>query len=222
MINSLVDWLVVTIDSFGYIGVGFAIFLESFIAPIPSQLILPFSGFVASQGSLNIILVIVVAAFGAYLGTLPFYFVGVWGEEFVEKFLKKYGKYLFISQDDLEKGYNAFEKYGHGIVFFGRLIPIVRSVISFPAGAAKMKFWIFSVFTYAGSLIFASILCTAGYLMGESWHIVAEYTEEYERVALVILAILFLLYVWRGIRNLKKEQMVLKEDEKVGVKVPKV
>ena len=205
MINALVDWLVHTIDSFGYLGVLLSIFLESFIAPIPSQIILPFSGFVASQGSLNIVLVILVAAFGAYLGTLPFYFVGLWGEEFVGKFLKKYGKYLFISQDDLDKGYKAFEKYGYSIVFFGRLIPIVRSVISFPAGAAKMNFGIFSIFTFAGSLIFATILCTAGYLMGESWHIVAVYTEEYERIAIAILLILFLLYVWRGMRGIIKE-----------------
>lgn len=206
MINALVDWLVQAIDSFGYFGVGLAIFLESFIAPIPSQIILPFSGFVASQGSLNIVLVIIVAAFGAYLGTLPFYFVGLWGDEFVNRFLKKYGKYLFISEDDLEKGYTAFEKYGSGIVFFGRLIPIVRSVISFPAGAARMNFWVFSIFTYAGSLVFASIMCLAGYLMGESWHIVAVYTEEYERVAIAILAILLLLYIWRGIRNLSKQR----------------
>lgn len=216
MINSLVDWLVQAIDSLGYLGVGLAIFLETFIAPIPSQIILPFSGFVASQGSLNIILVIVVAAFGAYLGTLPFYFVGLWGDEFVEKFLKKYGKYLFISPEDLEKGYNAFEKYGSGIVFFGRLIPIVRSVISFPAGAARMKFWVFSVFTYAGSLIFASILCTAGYLMGESWHIVVVYIEEYERIALALLIIAVLLYIWRGMRNIIKESKEREEFEKAS------
>jgi membrane protein DedA with SNARE-associated domain len=206
MINSLVDWLVQAIDSLGYLGVGLAIFLESFIAPIPSQIILPFSGFVASQGSLNIVLVIIVAAFGAYLGTLPFYFVGLWGDEFVRRFLKKYGKYLFISQGDLDKGYTAFEKYGFGIVFFGRFIPLVRSVISFPAGAARMKFWVFSVFTYTGSLIFASILCLAGYFLGESWHIVAVYIEEYERVVMTVLVILLLLYIWRGIKNLSKEQ----------------
>jgi len=206
MINTLVDWLVQVIDSFGYIGVGLAIFLESFIAPIPSQIILPFSGFVASQGSLNIILVILVAAFGAYLGTLPFYFVGLWGDKFVEKFLKKYGKYLFISEEDLEKGYTAFEKYGSGIVFFGRFIPLVRTVISFPAGVARMKFGVFSLFTYVGSLIFASILCLAGYFLGEGWHIVAIYVEKYERVVIAIFVILLLLYIWRGIKNLSKQR----------------
>ncbi len=205
MINSLVDWLVQAIDSLGYIGVCLAVFLESFIAVIPSQIILPFSGFVASQGSLNIVVVILVVALGAYLGTLPFYFIGLWGDDFVRNFLKKYGKYLFISEDDLEKGYTAFEKYGYGIVFFGRLIPIVRSVISFPAGAAGMKFGIFSIFTYTGSLIFATILCLAGYFMGEKWHIVAIYTDEYERIVIGILLIIFLLYIGRGIKKLSEK-----------------
>jgi membrane protein DedA with SNARE-associated domain len=213
MINTLIDWLVQGIDSLGYLGVGLSIFLESFIALIPSQIVLPFSGFVASQGSLNIILVIIVASFGAYLGTLPFYFVGLWGDEFVNRFLKKYGKYLFISEEDLEKGYTAFEKYGHGIVFFGRFIPLVRSVISFPAGAARMKFGLFSLFTYVGSLIFASILCLSGYFLGESWHIVAVYVDKYERVVTAILLIVFLLYLWRGIKKPSKQKE--KESKKV-------
>lgn len=212
MLYSLVDWLVQAIDSFGYFGVGFAVFLETFIAPIPSQIILPFSGFVASQGSLNIFVVIAVAALGAYIGTLPFYFVGLWGDDFVEKFLRKYGMYLLISKNDLEKGYNAFEKYGSGIVFFGRLIPIVRSVISFPAGAARMKFWVFSLFTYAGSLVFSAILCTAGYIMGENWERVLVYIDEYERIALIVLIIVAVLYVARGVRNVIKESREIKEE----------
>jgi len=214
MINALVDWLVQAIDSFGYVGVALAIFLESFIAPIPSQIILPFSGFVASQGTLNIVLVVLVASLGAYLGTLPFYLIGLWGEEYIEKFLNKYGKYLFLYQEDLDKGYESFEKYGYGIVFFGRFLPIVRSVISFPAGAAKMKFGLFSLFTFAGILVYVSILCVAGYLMGESWHIVALYIEEYERIAIALLVIAVLLYIWRGMRKvIKKREEELKKSE---------
>jgi len=215
MINALVDWLVQSIDSFGYVGVALAIFLESFIAPIPSQIILPFSGFVASQGTLNIVLVVLVASLGAYLGTLPFYLIGLWGEEYIEKFLNRYGKYLFLYQEDLDKGYESFEKYGYGIVFFGRFLPIVRSVISFPAGAAKMKFGLFSLFTFAGILVYVSILCVAGYLMGESWHIVALYIEEYERIAIALLVIAVLLYIWRGMRKvIKKKEKEIEELKK--------
>lgn len=202
MINSFIEWLVNIINVLGYPGVALAMFIESFFAPIPSEIILPFSGFVASQGTLNVYIVIVIASLAAYLGTLPFYFIGVWGEDFILKFLKKYGKYLFISQKDVDSGYKAFEKFGVGIVFFGRLIPIVRTVISFPAGASKMKFGIFSLFTLLGSLIWSSILAYTGYLMGENWSVVSVYTEEYERIILGVLLIAFLLYIWRGIKNL--------------------
>lgn len=205
MITSFIDWLVKIIEVLGYPGVALAMFIESFFAPIPSEIILPFSGFVASQGSLNIYVVIIVATVAAYLGTLPFYFIGLWGEDVVLKFLKKYGKYLFISQKDLDNGYKAFEKFGYGIVFLGRLIPIVRTVISFPAGASKMNFGIFSLFTLVGTLIWSSILAYTGYVMGENWKTVSVYVDEYQKVIIGVLLVIFLLYVWRGVRNLLKD-----------------
>jgi len=205
MINSLVDWLVQAIDSFGYLGVFISVFLESFLAVIPSQIILPFSGFVASRGSLNIVLVILTVGIGAYLGTLPFYFVGLWGEDFVLKFLKKYGKYIFISEEDLEKGNKAFEKHGEWIVFFGRFIPLIRTVISFPAGVAKMKFSTFSLYTIVGSLIFGAVSCLAGYFMGENWPVVSSYIAQYENVVLSLLTIALLIYIWRGMRGVIKK-----------------
>ncbi|HRY22413.1 MAG TPA: DedA family protein [Candidatus Dojkabacteria bacterium] len=205
MINSLVDWLVQAIDSFGYLGVLIAVFLESFTAVIPSQIVLPFSGFVASQGSLNIVLVIITVTIGAYLGTLPFYFIGRWGDDFVGKFLTKYGKYIFLSNEDLEKGYKAFEKYGGGIVLFGRLIPLIRSVISFPAGVARMKFSVFSLYTVVGSLIFATVSCLAGYFMGENWPVVSSYIDQYENIVLALLSIAILIYIWKGMREVIKK-----------------
>lgn len=205
MINSLVDWLVQAIDSFGYLGVLIAVFLESFTAVIPSQIVLPFSGFVASQGSLNIVLVITTVTIGAYIGTLPFYFIGRWGDDFVEKFLTKYGKYIFLSNEDLEKGYKAFEKYGGSIVLFGRLIPLIRSVISFPAGVARMKFSVFSLYTLVGSLIFASVSCLAGYFMGENWPVVSSYIDQYENIVLALLSIAILIYIWKGMREVIKK-----------------
>ena len=205
MINSLVDWLVQAIDSLGYIGVLISVFLESFLAVIPSQIILPFSGFVASRGSLNIVLVIITVGIGAYLGTLPFYFIGLWGEDFVQKFLKKYGKYIFISEEDLEKGNKAFEKHGEWIVFFGRFIPLIRTVISFPAGVAKMKFSTFSLYTIVGSLIFGAVSCLAGYFMGENWPVVSTYIAQYENVVLSLLSIALLIYIWRGMRGVIKK-----------------
>ena len=212
MISSLIDWLVQAIDSLGYLGVALAVFLETFIPPIPSQIIFPFSGFVASQGTLNIVFVILTASLVTYLGTLPFYLIGLWGEGAILTFLKKYGKYLFISNDDIDKAYKIFDKHGHGIIFFGRIIPIIRSVISLPAGVAKMNFWKFTLFTLAGTTLFAALLCLPGYFMGENWGVVVGYIEEYERVILALLLILFLLYIRKGVRDFIKERNSTKKD----------
>lgn len=212
MLTGLIEWLVNLIGSAGYWGVGLAMFLESFFAPIPSEIILPFSGFVASRGDLNIVVTILVATIAAYLGSLPFYLVGRWGERSVMTFLGKYGKYLFISKSDLDKGFKAFEKHGNGIVLLGRLIPVVRTVISFPAGVAKMKFIVFSLYTLVGTAIWSAILGMAGYFLGSKWEEVAGYVSKYEKVIMVILVILFILYVARGIYNIVKERKV---EEKV-------
>jgi len=205
MINSLIDWLVNLINSVGYWGVGLAMFIESFFAPIPSEIILPFSGFVASQGTLSIVWVIVIATFSAYLGSLPFYLVGRWGEKSVIKFLEKYGKYLFISKTDLDKGFTAFEKYGNGFVLLGRVIPIVRTVISFPAGVAKMNFFVFSIYTLLGTAVWSTILGLAGYFLGAKWEIVSEYVNKYEKIILIICILVAIWYVARGIVNMRKD-----------------
>ena len=205
MISSVIDWLVNLIEVIGYPGVAIAMFIESFFAPIPSEIILPFSGFVAFGGSLNIYVVIVVATLAAYLGTLPFYFIGRWGNEFVMEFLKKYGKYLFISQDDLQKGFDAFEKYGRGIVFFGRLVPIVRTVISFPAGVSRMNFLQFSIYTLVGAGIWSSILASAGFFFGDRWDMVSVYVERYENVILILLLVVVAVYIGWNIRKVLRK-----------------
>lgn len=198
MIQNFIDWLVNIISTLGYPGVALSVFIESFFAPIPSEIILPFSGFVASQGVLNIYLVIAIATLAAYLGTLPFYFIGLWGEKFVFKFLDKYGKYLFIQKDDVDWVFSLFDKHGKKIVLIGRLIPIVRTLISFPAGVAKMNFTVFSIYTLIGSLVWNTILTSAGFFLGDSWELVSSYIAKYEKGILVVLLLIFVLYIMRG------------------------
>lgn len=202
MISTFIDWLVNLITAIGYPGVMLSMFIESFFAPIPSEIILPFSGFVASSGALNIYLVILFASLAAYMGSLPFYLIGRWGKDKVDMFLRKYGKYLFIKEEDLDKGYDIFNKHGKKMVFFGRLIPIIRTVISFPAGVADMNFGLFSLFTFAGTLIWSSVLAGAGYLLGDNWDTISVYVSKYEKVILVILIIVVVLFVARGIKNI--------------------
>ena len=202
MISTFIDWLVNLITVIGYPGVMLSMFIESFFAPIPSEIILPFSGFVASSGALNIYLVVILASFSAYLGTLPFYLIGRWGKGKVDMFLRKYGKFLFIKEEDLDKGYDIFNKHGKKMVFFGRLIPIIRTVISFPAGVADMNFALFSLYTFGGTLIWSSILAGAGYLLGDHWDTISTYVSKYEKIILVLLVIIAVLFVARGIKNL--------------------
>lgn len=201
MIQSIIDWLVNAISTIGYPGVFISVFLESFFAPIPSEIILPFSGFVASTGKMDLVFVIVIATVAAYLGSLPFYFIGKWGEKPVINFINKYGKYLFIQQKDVDKVFGAFDKYGKGVVFFGRLIPMIRALISFPAGVAKMQFARFSMYTLFGSLTWNILLTYAGYQLGDHWSVVSKWIEKYQNVILVLIIIAVLLYIIRGIKS---------------------
>lgn len=201
MIQTLIDWLVNVISTLGYPGVFISVFIESFFAPIPSEIILPFSGFVASLGKMEIIFVILVATAGAYLGSLPFYFIGKWGEKPLLSFIDRYGKYLFIEKSDVERVFKIFDRYGNGVVFFGRLIPMVRTLISFPAGVVKMNFVKFSIYTIVGSLIWNFILTYTGYLLGDHWESVGIWVSKYENVIIGVIIVLFLLYAGRGIKN---------------------
>lgn len=205
MIQNIIDWLVNTIALFGYPGVFVAVFVESFFAPIPSELILPFSGFVASQGGMNVYIVIVVATVGAYLGSLPFYLVGRWGEKPLLSFLEKYGKYLFIEQSDVDFVFKLFDRYGNGLVLFGRLIPIARTLISFPAGVAKLPFVLFTVFTLLGSMLWNILLVYTGYILADNWEVVGVWVEKYESVILTLVIVVFAVYLGRGIyKKLKR------------------
>ena len=201
MIQSIIDWLVNAISTIGYPGVFISVFLESFFAPIPSEIILPFSGFVASTGKMDLVFVIVIATVAAYLGSLPFYFIGKWGEKPVINFINKYGKYLFIQQKDVDKVFGAFDKYGKGVVFFGRLIPMIRTLISFPACVAKMQFARFSMYTLFGSLTWNILLTYAGYQLGDHWSVVSKWIEKYQNVILVLIIIAVLLYIIRRIKS---------------------
>jgi membrane protein DedA with SNARE-associated domain len=204
MIESIVNWLTNLIESAGYFGVASAVFIESVFAPIPSPFILPFVGFVSSRTDQSLIISILAATLGAYLGSFPFYFLGRWGEKAVEKFLKKFGKYLFIEQEEVDKGFEFFEKYGPSIVFTGRLIPLVRSVISFPAGIARMPFLKFSVYTILGSAVWSTVLALAGFLLGEKWEIIVFWLGQYENLVIFLCIAVFIAYILYKVMQRKR------------------
>ena len=168
--------------------------LESALIPIPSEITMPFSGFLVSRGELNFILVVFVGAFANLVGSIIAYYIGYFLEETViVGWIKKYGKFLLITVDDYEKSRRWFLKYGNGIVFFTRLLPGIRTFISLPAGLAEMNIWKFSFYTFLGSLIWSALLTYIGFYFGENWKAMEPLYRKFE---ILIAAILILGAVW--------------------------
>jgi membrane protein DedA with SNARE-associated domain len=195
MIENTVNWMIGLMESMGYLGIVFAVFLETVFPPIPSAFILPFAGFVSARTEQSLIISILAASFGSYLGTLPFYFLGVWGEDFVNRFLRKYGKYMFIEEEEVDKAFEFFDKHGKGIVLTGRFIPMVRSVISFPAGVARMPFVQFTIYTLLGGIVWSTVLATSGYFLGEQWENILIWLSLYENIAMILVVLVVLGYI---------------------------
>lgn len=202
MIETIIQFLKDTIESLGYPGVALSMFLESFFAPIPSEAIIPFAGFLASEGKMSIPIIVAVGSIFSYLGTLPFYFVGkLFDKTKIDSLVSKYGKFIFISNNEVDKAFKLFEKHGRPLIFFGRLIPIVRSLISLPAGMAKMNFAVFTGFTIAGASIWTSFLAVAGFYLGKNWEVVGAFIENYEKIIYVLIGAVFLLFVGYKVRE---------------------
>jgi len=211
MIQGVVDWLETLILTVGYPGVSFAMALESFFPPIPSEALMPFVGYMSYTGELNLYLTVVVTTVASYIGTLPFYIIGYLGESSFENFLRKYGKYLFISDKAINKVFGLFDIYGNKIVFLGRLIPTVRSLISFPAGVAKMKFGVFTIYSLFGSLLWSSIFILAGYFLGDAWEKAITWISGYEKGVMILLIIGLVIYTGYFIYKKIKEKKIKEE-----------
>ncbi len=196
MIDTIVQFLLDMIQSIGYGGVGLAMFIESFFAPIPSELIMPFAGFLAAQGKMNLWLVILVGWICSYLGSLPFYFLGYRGHRAkINQFVEKYGNYFFIKAEEVKRGFDLFHRYGNFFIFFGRLVPIVRTFVSFPAGAIRMNFWSFSALTILGSTAWSAFLAYSGYILGANRELVGWFMKQYEHLIIGVVIVCFLAFV---------------------------
>ncbi len=171
MIEEIVQWLVQTIGHFGYIGIVILMFLESTFFPFPSEVVVPPAGYLASQGTMNIWLVIVAGTGGSLLGAMFNYWLAIL---FGRIFFLKLGKYFLVSEKSLHKSEIFFDKHGHISTFIGRLLPGIRQYISLPAGLAKMNFGLFCLFTSLGAGIWVVILAAVGYLFGQNQELVAD------------------------------------------------
>ncbi|MEV5893732.1 DedA family protein [Nonomuraea fuscirosea] len=192
----MTDWLVGLMESLGAPGAGIAIALENLFPPLPSEVILPLSGFTASKGEMDLLDVLVCTTLGSVIGALALYAVGaLLGRE---RTLAIAGKLPLVKTSDIEKTEAWFQRHGRKTVFFGRMIPIFRSLISIPAGVERMPVLTFTLLTTAGSAIWNTIFVMAGYWLGEQWELVESYVGigTYVVIGLVVLAIV----VFVGVR----------------------
>lgn len=191
-------------DKLGYFGLAFLVALENVFPPIPSEIILPLAGFNSSRGTMNLVVAIIAATIGSVVGAVILYYVGyVFGEERVRIIVRNWGKWLGFRESDVDKADDWFDKYGGLAVLLCRVVPIVRSLISIPAGLRKMPLASFLLFTALGSATWNTILIMAGWLLGDNWDHVEEYVGYFQYVVIAVVAVIGIWWIWA--RIIKRE-----------------
>ncbi len=188
--------IIAIISTLGYIGIFILMIFESMVVPVPSELVLPFAGFLAATGKFNLFLIILASSIGSLIGSLISYYLGFYGGK---KLLVKYGKYIFVDLADLQETEQWFAKKGEKTVFFSRFIPVVRHLISIPAGIGKMDLKKFCLYTIIGATLWNSFLIYLGYLLGQRWNEVKHYSEYFTIAAVIILIIGGSYFIYRHI-----------------------
>jgi membrane protein DedA with SNARE-associated domain len=205
IIEYLSGFIVATISTLGYSGVVLLMAIESACVPLPSEIIMPFSGYLVSTGQMNLWGVAVAGAVGCVLGSLVAYWVGMYGGR---PLIEKYGRYILLSRHDLDLADRWFAKYGEIIVFVSRLLPAIRTFIAFPAGVARMNLTKFVIYTFAGSLPWCLGLAYAGQKLGEQWNKDDTLKTWFHRFDFVIgiLAVLAVSWwIWRHVKHSRSE-----------------
>ncbi len=211
LVTSLINFIgdsVAANQWIGYVAILLAMFLENIFPPIPSELIMPLGGFYVYQGQLSFLPVVIAGLLGTVLGAFPWYGIGrLINENRLESWLSKYGRWIGINPEELYKSRVWFTRYGKSLVFWGRLVPGIRTLISVPAGIELMPIIPFVIWTTAGSLIWTLILTISGILLGESYSRVEIWIEPFSKIIKVILALgLLFVFVWILRRSLLKNR----------------
>ena len=199
---NVTEWIISIMEQLGYFGIALLMFLDNVFPPIPSEIIMPSAGYTASQGQLLLSGVIVAGCIGSLVAAALLYWIGyLFNHDAIFRFVDRYSKYLFIQSEDVKKSLLWFEKYGHRIVFLGRMIPAVRSLISIPAGMSRMPFWKFMLYSSLGTIIWTTFLAYVGFYFGENQALMQQIFSQvgYVIITIVILALSWLLY--RKLKN---------------------
>lgn len=198
ILSTISNWVMGVISATGYGGIILLMAIESANIPLPSEVIMPFSGFLVASGQLNLWLVALAGAIGCVVGSVVSYWIGAWGGR---PLIEKYGKYILFSHHDLDIADRWFKKHGETTVFVGRLLPVIRTFISFPAGISRMHFWRFIIYSFLGSFPWTLALAFLGQKLGENWENLRGY---FHGLDWVILGLIVLGIVWWVRRHLRQ------------------
>jgi membrane protein DedA with SNARE-associated domain len=198
ILKPLVEFITSFIAHLGYTGIFSLMILESALIPIPSEIIMPFSGFLSSTTSLDPFLVILSGSLGNLVGSVLTYYLGI---KAGRKFILKYGKYILLKKEHLELTENLFKRYGDRISFVGRLLPIIRTYVSLPAGIGKTSFTKFVIYTFAGSIVWNSMLTYIGMSLGTNWKNIDKYSIYLDIAAVLLVAAFVMWFIYNTRRK---------------------
>jgi membrane protein DedA with SNARE-associated domain len=197
MLLDLTDWVTGVIDRLGYVGVALLVALENLFPPIPSEIVLPFAGFVVSDGNATLLGMIVAATVGSVAGALVLYGIAAAiGPDRLRAFVVAYGRWFRLTTGDLDRAEAWFDRRAVVAVLIGRCVPLIRSLVSIPAGFRRMPITVFLLYTTIGSLIWNTALIGAGYLLREQWDEVAPIMDWFQYVVLAAIAVAVAWFVW--------------------------
>lgn len=199
--DTISAWVLVMMDKLGLLGITLMMFLENVFPPIPSELIMPAAGFAAAQGRLGLLAVIVAGTLGSVLGALPLYYFGtVFDQQRLVSLTTKYGKYFLVVPDDVINAQAWFDKYGKAVIFFGRMIPAIRSLISIPAGMSRMPMLPFLLLTTLGSAIWTTLLAYAGFALGVNYAKVEQFIAPISKGVVIVVLLIACVVVFLRVR----------------------
>ncbi|WP_338403114.1 DedA family protein [Arthrobacter bussei] len=198
-LGAVTDWAVNLMETIGAPGAGLAIALENLFPPLPSEVILPLAGFTASRGNFSLFEAILWTTLGSVVGAFALYALGAWlGRDRMRRLVSRVP---LIDIEDVDKVEDWFNRHGYRAVFFGRMIPLFRSLVSIPAGIERMPVPVFLLLTTAGSLIWNSIFVLAGFYLGENWHIVEQYANTFQKIVIVAVVLFAIWFVVSKVRK---------------------
>jgi membrane protein DedA with SNARE-associated domain len=202
MLETAINWLLATILKFGYTGIFLLMAMESSVIPVPSELVMPPAGYWAAAGKMNMVIAIICGTLGSLIGAYANYFAARY---LGRPLLLKYGRYVWITEEKFAKVETFFHKHGEISTFIGRLLPVVRHLISLPAGLAGMHHWKFSLYTLLGAGIWCTVLTLIGYVIGENQQLIVKYSHQAVIGVVIFSAVLIALYVRRHRRKSARE-----------------